>query len=360
MIIESSAINMFSRSSFIERHEKKESLKAWTGDERPDFEGLKVAPKDANPFNNSKKDLLNISDKAKNLKPAAEPETDIALSEMDRMKILLIEKLMESLTGKKVKIKIMSFSRQQAVDNNNLKSPDKTSGTQPPAKKGWGMEYDFHESHYEHENMSFSAEGTIRTRDGKEIKFKADLVMEREFLSHKDISIREGDAVKIDPLVINFDVFTGRGSQLTAAKFSFDLNADGKKENISFAGQGSGFLSLDINYDGVINDGRELFGPQSGKGFAELSRYDSDNNGWIDENDFVFNRLRIWTKDNSNRDTLSSLKDKNIGAIYLGNIAGRFEIKNQENRSQGEVKSSGIFLKENGSSGTIQQIDLTA
>lgn len=358
MIIESSAINMFSSSSFIGRHEKKESLKAWVGNERPDFEGRNAALKPANPATSrglATKDLVNISDKAKNLKPAAEPETDISLSGTDRMKIMLIEKLMESLTGKKVKIKIMSFSRQAA--DYNVNAPDKASETPPPEKKGWGMEYDFHESHYEHENMSFSAEGTIRTKDGKEINFKTDLVMDREFISQKNISLREGDAVKIDPLVINFD---GTGAQLTAAKFSFDLNADGKKENISFAGPGSGFLSLDINYDGVVNDGKELFGPQSGKGFAELARYDSDNNKWIDENDFVFNRLRIWTKDSSGRDTLSSLKDKNIGAIYLGNIAGRFEIKNQENRSQGEVKSSGIFLKENGTAGTIQQIDLTA
>lgn len=358
MIIENSAINMFSSSSFIEKHEKKESLKAWTGDERPDFEGRKAAPVNtnpANPINNIKKDLVNISDQAKNLKPATEPEPDTTLSGEDRMKILLIEKLMESLTGKKVKIKIVSFSRQSP--DNDLKAPAKASGQQPPAKKGWGMEYDFHESHYEHGTMSFTAEGIIRTKDGKEINFKTDLNMDREFLSQKNISLREGDAVKIDPLIINFD---GTGAQLTTAKFSFDLNADGKKENISFAGPGSGFLSLDINYDGVINDGKELFGPQSGNGFAELARYDSDNNGWIDEKDFIFNRLHIWTKDNSNRDTLSSLKDRNIGAIYLGNIAGRFEIKHQENRSQGEIKSSGIFLKENGSAGTIQQIDLAA
>lgn len=358
MIIENSAINMFSSSSFIERHEKTESLKAWTGDERPDFEGRKAAPGNTNPISNLKKDLVNISDKAKNLKPATEPEPDTALSEMDRMKILLIEKLMESLTGKKVKIKIISFSRQ--ASDNSVNTPDKVSGTQQPEKKGWGIEYDYHESHYEHENMSFSAEGTIRTKDGKGISFKVDLNMEREFISQKDISIRDGDAVKIDPLVINFDGFTGTGAQLTASKFSFDLNADGKKENISFTGPGSGFLSLDINYDGVINDGKELFGPQSGNGFAELARYDSDNNGWIDENDFVFNRLRIWTKNNSGSDIMASLKDRDIGAIYLGNISGSFEIKDNANRSQGEVKSSGIFLKGNGSAGTIQQIDLTA
>lgn len=358
MIIAHSAINMFSGSSFIEKHEKKESLKAWIGDERPDFEGRKAAAVKTNPstpINKTKKDLLNISDQARNLKPAAEPEPDIALNEKDRMKVLLIEKLMESLTGKKVKIKIVSFSKQ--TSDYNSKPPDKASGAKQSPKKGWGMEYDYHESHYEHETMSFAAEGLIKTKDGKEIKFKTDLNMDREFLTQKNISIREGDAVKIDPLVINFD---GTGAQLTTAKFSFDLNADGKKENISFAGPGSGFLALDLNYDGVINNGQELFGPQSGNGFAELAKYDSDNNGWIDENDFVFNRLRIWTKNSGGIDTFASMKDTNIGAIYLGNITGRFEFKNNENRSQGEVKSSGIFLKENGSAGTIQQIDLTA
>lgn len=350
MLIENSNIRLYTSHSFTEKHEKKEYLKAWKGMERPDFEGLKSSS-----VLQPKIDQVNFSEAAKAAQPQEGPASNtFEPSENDKIKILLIEKLVEALTGKQVKLKILGVS-SQGSDNNNFKNPAKAEGPPQPAKKGWGIEYDYHEAHYEHENMSFSAEGIIKTKDGKEIKFRTNLLMDREFLAQKNLSIREGDAIKIDPLVINFDA---TAAQLTAAKFSFDLNADGKKEKISFAGPGSGFLALDINYDGVINDGKELFGPQSGKGFAELARYDNDNNGWIDEKDFVFNRLRIWTKDASGKDTLSSLKDRNIGAIYLGNMAGQFEIKNNENRSLGEVKSSGVFLKENGAAGTIQQIDL--
>jgi len=64
-----------------------------------------------------------------------------------------------------------------------------------------------------------------------------------------------------------------------------DLDANGVTEKISFVGSGGGFLALDKNSDGVVNDGRELFGAATGQGFKELAEYDSDNNNWINEND---------------------------------------------------------------------------
>lgn len=57
--------------------------------------------------------------------------------------------------------------------------------------------------------------------------------------------------------------------------------------------RGSGFLALDRNQNGVVDDGSELFGTQSGDGFAHLALYDQDSNGWIDANDPVFDKLRI-------------------------------------------------------------------
>mgnify|MGYP000465316364 CR=1 FL=1 len=51
---------------------------------------------------------------------------------------------------------------------------------------------------------------------------------------------------------------------------------------------GSGYLALNKNGDGVINDGSELFGTASGDGFYDLSMYDEDGNGWIDENDHAY------------------------------------------------------------------------
>ena len=161
-------------------------------------------------------------------------------------------------------------------------------------EQGWGVEYEFHEAHYEKQNMSFAAQGTVKTSDGREINFNVQLNMSREFASRTDISLRAGDAVKVDPLVINFG---GGVPNLTDKKFSFDLDNDGSSEQISFVTQGSGFLALDLNNDGTINNGSELFGPQSGNGFSELAEYDGDGNGWIDENDDIYDKLRIWTKD---------------------------------------------------------------
>jgi hypothetical protein len=53
----------------------------------------------------------------------------------------------------------------------------------------------------------------------------------------------------------------------------------------------------DRNGDGAIDHGRELSGATTGDGFAELAAYDEDGNGWIDENDSIYQHLRIWSKD---------------------------------------------------------------
>ncbi|MBI5212294.1 MAG: hypothetical protein HY957_02845 [Nitrospirae bacterium] len=259
--------------------------------------------------------------------------------------------MIEALTGKKIKIVTPKLHKPDEIE-----TPDKNQTPQSEQREGWGVEYDYHELYVEKEKMSFKAEGVIKTSDGAEIKFTAAIAMSREFMLQNNISLRLGDAKKIDPLIINFD---GPAAQLTDTKFSFDLDSDGKKDGISFLRSGSGFLVLDKNYDGDINNGSELFGPESGNGFAELSRYDSDGNQWIDESDFIYSRLRIWTKDSKGTDTFYSLKDKNIGAIYLGSESAEFSIKDSQNILQGEAQSAGIYLRENGGAGTIQQIDLT-
>ena len=229
------------------------------------------------------------------------------------------------------------------------------AGNAVQQRQGWGLEYNYHESYYEQEKMSFAAQGIIRTAGGREIDFSVQLNLSREFASQLDINIKAGDAA-VDPLVINFG---GSAPELTDTKYNFDLDADGVADQISFVGPGSGFLALDINEDGQINNGRELFGPGSGDGFAELAEYDEDGNQWIDENDPVYDRLRIWTKDAEGNDVLFALGQKGIGAIFLGSVSTPFDMKDAGNNSLGKVRGSGIYLNENGSAGTIQQIDLT-
>ena len=210
-----------------------------------------------------------------------------------------------------------------------------------------------HERYEEHESLSFSTKGHIQTEDGS-IDIDLNFSMSRDFAIENRIDIFDS----FDPLVINLD---GCMPNLSSDTFSFDLDNDGESDQISKLGFGSGFLALDKNDDGVINQGSELFGTITGNGFGELSEYDKDSNRWIDENDSIFDKLRIWLKNEDNNEKeLVGLGEIGIGAIYLGSTSSEFTYKTSFNQTLGEMKSCGIFLNENGSCGNISQIDFSS
>lgn len=101
-----------------------------------------------------------------------------------------------------------------------------------------------------------------------------------------------------------------------------------------------------------------MFGTASGNGFADLAEYDEDGNGWIDENDTVWNKLKIWAKDENGKDVLYRLADKNVGAICLQNVATDFTQKSENSQTLGAIRKSGVFLYENGNVGTVQHVDV--
>lgn len=212
--------------------------------------------------------------------------------------------------------------------------------------------YRVEQQYAEQESTYFSTNGIVRTADGREINIRVDVGMSRSFQAAFS---KEMTVDTCDPLILNFD---GNAAELTDQKFYFDLDCDGKKELISGLGSGSGYLALDKNGDGVIGDGRELFGPGSGNGFEELAAYDEDGNGWIDENDVIFNSLKIWCKDENGNDRLYSLAEKGVGAICLQNVSTDFSLKNAKNETNGIIRNTGIFLYENGAAGTIQHVDM--
>ncbi len=207
----------------------------------------------------------------------------------------------------------------------------------------------------ETERTTFASKGIVQTADGRNIDFNVEVSMSRAFMSKID-TLEVKDYIKTDPLMINLDTNIGSVSD---QKFFFDLDSDGKEEQISFAGNGSGFLALDKNGDGKINDGSELFGTKSGDGFKDLAAYDEDGNGWIDENDSIFSKLKVWTKDENGNDYLIDLKKADVGAIYLSNADTQFSLKDDENNLNAEIKKTGIYLKEStGSVGTLNHVDL--
>ena len=213
-------------------------------------------------------------------------------------------------------------------------------------------------THQENENTRFISNGVIETEDGESVNFVMNLDMKREYMSQEKYSyVEEGAMTLIDPLVINFD---GSIPELADFRFSFDLNFDGQNEEFASFKDGTGFLALDLNADGKVNDGRELFGPSTGSGFGELAQYDADHNNWIDENDTIFDQLSIWTPDENGNGQISSIRDKGIGAIYLDQADTRFDLRDTTNMLAAQIRKTSVVLNENGTVGTIQELDMNS
>jgi len=210
---------------------------------------------------------------------------------------------------------------------------------------------------YESENTKFEARGIVKNASGEEINFAINLEMGREFYKEERFQMT-GEAVMVDPLVVNFG---GTPADLTDVRFKFDLDSDGEEEDIPWLTSGSGFLVLDRNGDGVVNNGSELFGPKTGSGFGELAELDEDKNGWIDENDAAFEELSLWSGRSPEGAKLQSIKDAGLGAIAVDSAETLFSVKDKEDNSTlGQIRRTGIYLEEDGKAGTIQQIDLSA
>ncbi len=265
----------------------------------------------------------------------------------------------ERLTPYDLFKRLMSNFRERLngiMQNLGRSSGTNTGITAVAPTQVWGVESVSYDFIYESESMTYTTTGNAVTADGRTIEFDITAEMSRSFCEYTSMEINYSAYTLIDPLVISLD---GGAAQVTDRKFLFDIDMDGEKDNISILAETCGFLALDGNGDGIINNGSELFGAKSGDGFAELAVFDLDKNGWIDENDEVFNRLRIWTKDNDGNDRLIALGVAGIGAVYLGNIETSFTVKSEtDNSVQAEVRKTGIFLTENGSTGLVQELDM--
>ncbi|MBI5015563.1 MAG: VCBS repeat-containing protein [Deltaproteobacteria bacterium] len=267
---------------------------------------------------------------------------------------LLTRLLIEALTGKKIRL----------LDPHDLTSekPAEASASQerapdgPPAARGWGVDLRTTEVRQEAEETTVAAAGAVTTADGRELAVSVELRMAREYRAETQTQVQLGDAARAqDPLVVNFGA---GGASLEPLRFTFDLDADGESEQVPLLAPGSGLLALDRNGNGTIDDGIELFGPRSGDGYADLAALDGDRNGWIDEGDAVFGELRVWIHEPDGRESLLSLGELSIGALSLAHAESPFALKSTGNDLQGQVRATGIYLREDGSAGTTQQVDL--
>ena len=145
----------------------------------------------------------------------------------------------------------------------------------------------------------------------------------------------------------------------------FDFDGDGFAEKTSWIDQGDGLLVYDRNNNGIIDDGKELFGDKTvmsnGKvasnGFEALSDLDTNNDGIIDDKDEHFNDIKVWIDSNNDGITdggeLKSLKE-----LGINSISSNFDNKNNSDNDS-IVTGISTIINEEGEEGLIGNLFFT-
>lgn len=260
---------------------------------------------------------------------------------LNRMLQSLLEAILAAMEGRKC--------RQGSIDCRSSADQLPSQGQERTVE--WRM--DVSERRSESEQTTVKGGGSIQTADGRCIDFSVCLDMQRHYVQESKM-VESGNYVLHDPLLLNF---AGTAAELTAERIDFDLDADGCSESLPGLSAGCAYLVLDRNGNGRADNGSELFGTASGNGFADLARLDSDGNGWLDEADPEFAKLRLWPGAQSS-DAVQSLAERGVGALWLGSVDSPFALKDSANRLLGEIRASGLWLGEDGRVGYLQQVDL--
>jgi len=170
---------------------------------------------------------------------------------------------------------------------------------------------------------------------------------------------------RIDPLALDLD---GDGIETVSANsgITFDFNGDGLKTGTGWLSGDDGFLVLDRNGNGAIDNGSELFGVDTVKsdgtlakdGFDALRDLDSNGDGVFDAYDLLFEQMRVWQDKNqdgiSQADELKSLTELGISAIHLDSNSRN--TLNNGNR----ISAIGTIEFADGSTGTAANLDLAS
>jgi len=150
------------------------------------------------------------------------------------------------------------------------------------------------------------------------------------------------------PLVLDLDGNGVSTLSLQEAAVYFDLDNNGFAERTGWVAPADGLLVRDLDGDGAIFSGAELFGSATrladgslaNHGFEALAALDDNGDGWIDGRDSIWPQLRIWRDGNGNAlsdpGELIALDALQITALHLAHsISSSIDPQGNQHRLQG-------------------------
>ncbi len=169
-----------------------------------------------------------------------------------------------------------------------------------------------------------------------------------------------------DPLTLDLD---NDGLETVATSSSkpilFDHDGDGLKTSTGWVSADDGFLVLDRNGNGLIDNGAELFGDATAlytgglavDGFAALAQEDSNDDGKVDAEDGRWRQLMVWRDLNqdgiSQTGELVTMDQAGIASLGVAKTANSQTLANGN-----QIADLGSFVRTGGTSGVGQMADI--
>lgn len=132
----------------------------------------------------------------------------------------------------------------------------------------------------------------------------------------------------------------------------FDLDGNGIKDKTGWIKGASGLLARDIDKNGRIDDGRELFGEATlvdGKnaenGYQALAQFDTNGDGEIDARDKIYSELLVW-RDLNGDGTSQSFEMKSLADLGITSIKTTYDLVKADDQLQADsARSEGNIVK---------------
>ena len=162
------------------------------------------------------------------------------------------------------------------------------------------------------------------------------------------------DSILTSPLVLDLD---GDGVETVGLDrgIQFDMDNNGFRETVGWVHADDGLLALDRNGNGVTDNGSELFGNnttlengnKAANGFLALADFDDNRDGVINQNNTVWNDLRVWRDLDQNGESgageLFTLDELGIASLKLS-----YTNSNSKDEFGNEFRQSGSYTDVNG------------
>ncbi|CAG1002431.1 partial Bifunctional hemolysin/adenylate cyclase, partial [Methylophilaceae bacterium] len=164
------------------------------------------------------------------------------------------------------------------------------------------------------------------------------------------------------PLILDLD---GNGVETTIIGDGayFDFESDGHSEATAWVGSDDALLVRDLNNDGRIDVGSELFGAdtylsngmRAANGFQALADLDTNFDGIVDQFDEQFATLKLWKDENGNGIS-ESTELYELAELGVSSLNVEYQVSNYVDSNGNQHKQLGTYTSTDGNSYSMTDV----